>query len=205
MNGINFRGIYEIPLSKSQGPTTKSFNMLMDESTPIVEKSEEQYYNPDKQIFYLPIQDKNEKLFEQLAKVYYINVNKSEKDATSGSIKLMKADSPSQKINEFVISAITMGAKHDISNNEGNKEITFYEDDGKTVYAIFKYSNGQLTEKHTYLDGKPAHITTFNEDGSFKYTRFPYSDDFGKVRASGDIIINEKRLNNKDGAQANNP
>ena len=195
MQNLNFKGYYAIPISKTQGPNTKSFNLMISESAPIVDKSEEQHFSPEKQVYYLPIQDKNEKLFEQLAKVYYINVKKTEKaDIENDTIKFKNEDSPAQKINDFVMSAIVLGAKHDIKNNDGVKKITLFEDDGKTVYGIFKYSNGLLKEKQTFLDGKLAHITTFKDDGSFNYTRFPYSDDFGKVKTQGDIIINNKRI-----------
>ncbi len=110
----------------------------------------------------------------------------------------MKPDTPAQKLNEFVITAITNGARHDIKNNEGTKKIIFYEDDGKTVYAIIKYSNGKLKEKQTFLDGNLAYVTAFNDDGSFKNTRFPFNDEFNKVTAKCDIIIDEKSSKEND-------
>ena len=147
MENLSFKGVYAIPITKQQNPTRTDYMKFLENTYVLRDKSEKSSYSQDEKKYHVYIQDKCDRIFEQLAKFYEIKADKVDKTTVP-----KKSVNMSEKMEKFVKEAIDAGAKNTlVSIDKDNSELTLYEDDGKTIFGKYILDkNGTISEVHSY-------------------------------------------------------
>lgn len=175
MQGISFKGIYTIPLTDKQNPTTENYQQCMAEVSRSVDPNSTQYADPKLKKLYIDISDSREKAFEECAKNYGIAFVKG---------KVSSPKSPAEEKLGFFNTMIMAGAKCDKKASRGIESNTLYGDDGKTVIYKYETIGGKLLSETSYIAGKPESKTEYSRKGFPKKT-FLYTENSGKT-----LVIN---------------
>ena len=170
MKIVSFKGIYAVPISRSQNPQQTKFKNFTREVTPILNEGEhKEIYNENHTECYFLVQDRNDKIFESLARVNEIVALRISPKEFAHIKTTDKPESLAAKIKKAVYEAVSIGANYEIKNKNDIKTITIFEADGETIAGIYKFDNnkcGALIESQTYTDGKLESTNYFNEKGN---------------------------------------